>query len=49
MNIYNFMGQKYTTWKKTGKSEIKFPTFGRVILTDQWKEFVDQLNTIAVI
>lgn len=24
MNIYNFISQKYTEWKKTGKSKIKF-------------------------
>lgn len=24
MNIYNFMNQAYTAWKKSGKSAIKF-------------------------
>jgi len=27
MNIYNFINQKYTEWKKTGKSPIKFVEF----------------------
>ena len=27
MNIYNFINQKYTAWKKTGESTIPFVEF----------------------
>ncbi len=38
MNIYNFMSQEYTRWKKTGKSTIKFP-----VLLDDTNPMLDRV------